>query len=114
MSPKNNRKRQSNNQFAVGSINKGISTISTVATIKKGCWLILLQCQNDDNQQNYSTNTLKPHITLYSHDTMALGHKHHYLLIAQSLAKSSLQASILLITGTGEASNFDIPSGIDY
>ncbi|WP_228054680.1 glycosyltransferase family protein [Gloeocapsopsis crepidinum] len=112
MSPKNNRKRQWDN-YTIGSINKGI-TINTVATIKEGCRLIPLQRQNYDNQQDNSTNTRKLHIALYSHDTMGLGHKCRNLLIAQTLAKSSLQASILLITGMGEASTFDIPPGIDY
>ncbi|MUL34991.1 glycosyltransferase [Gloeocapsopsis sp. AAB1 = 1H9] len=98
----------------MGSINKRISAINTVANTKEGCRLIPLQHQHYDAQPDNSTNTQKLHIALYSHDTMGLGHKRRNLLIAQTLAKSSLQASILLITGMGEACNFDIPPGIDY
>lgn len=59
-------------------------------------------------------NSPKLRIALYSHDTMGLGHKRRNLLIAQTIAQSPLPTSILLITGMGEASNFDIPYGVDY
>lgn len=59
-------------------------------------------------------NLPKLRIALYSHDTMGLGHKRRNLLIAQTIAQSPLPTSILLITGMGEASNFDIPHGVDY
>lgn len=52
-------------------------------------------------------------IALYSHDTMGLGHVRRNLLIAQELASSSLQATILLITGVHTASCLRIPAGVD-
>lgn len=109
LSLKNRRKRRQrwDHQSAINSSNQ-TSAVNTVATTKEGYQLIPLQ------HQNYATNARKLHIALYSHDTMGLGHKRRNLLIAQTLAESSLPTSILLITGMGEASNFDIPSGIDY
>lgn len=112
-SPRNNQKRHWGAHFAV-SINYRTSTLNPITTTKEGCRLIPLQRQNYDNQQGNSTSKRKLHIALYSHDTMGLGHKRRNLLIAQTLAESPLQTSILLITGMGEASNFDIPPGIDY
>ena len=47
-------------------------------------------------------------IAFYSHDTMGLGHIRRNLLIAKSLA-GSINVSILLISGTREASAFDLP-----
>lgn len=55
----------------------------------------------------------KLRIALYSHDTMGLGHKRRNMLIAQTLASSSLQTDILMITGMREASNFPTPPGVD-
>lgn len=52
-------------------------------------------------------------IALYSHDTMGLGHIRRNLLIAQALAESHLQASILIIAGIHEAGAFKIPQGVD-
>jgi predicted glycosyltransferase len=55
----------------------------------------------------------KCRIALYSHDALGLGHMRRNHLIAQSLATSSLRASILLIAGAREASAFSLPRGVD-
>ncbi len=47
-------------------------------------------------------------IAFYSHDTMGLGHIRRNLSIARSLV-GSINVSILLISGTREASAFDLP-----
>jgi predicted glycosyltransferase len=52
-------------------------------------------------------------VALYSHDTMGLGHLRRNLLIADSLASSSLWASSLLITGAHEANFFRLPDRAD-
>ena len=52
-------------------------------------------------------------IALYSHDTMGLGHLRRNQLIAQTLAASSLNASILTIAGVHEAGVFALPPGVD-
>jgi hypothetical protein len=52
-------------------------------------------------------------IILYSHDTMGLGHKRRNLLIAQTLGTSAIDADILMISGMGDANQFQIPSGIN-
>ncbi|WP_211335092.1 glycosyltransferase family protein [Thiocapsa rosea] len=52
-------------------------------------------------------------IALYSHDTMGLGHLRRNQLIAQTLAASSLDASILTIAGVHEAGLFAMPPGVD-
>src|SRR5262249_17329453 len=52
-------------------------------------------------------------IALYSHDTMGLGHMRRNLLIAQTLACSSLPADILLIRGGIEAIGGELPPGVD-
>ena len=54
-----------------------------------------------------------PRIALYSHDAMGLGHMRRNLLIAQTLAGSSLQANVLMIAGAGEATAFGLPQGVD-
>jgi len=53
-------------------------------------------------------------IALYSHDALGLGHMRRNHLIAQSLAISSLPASILLVAGAREACAFSLPPGVDY
>lgn len=52
-------------------------------------------------------------VALYSHDTMGLGHMRRNLLIAQTLARPPLCASVLLIAGAREASTFAMPPGVD-
>jgi predicted glycosyltransferase len=52
-------------------------------------------------------------VALYSHDTMGLGHLRRNQLIAQTLAASSLNASILTIAGVHEAGLFAMPKGVD-
>jgi predicted glycosyltransferase len=52
-------------------------------------------------------------IALYSHDTMGLGHLRRNLLIAQTIVRSRLRASILLIAGAREAGSFTLPPGVD-
>jgi predicted glycosyltransferase len=53
-------------------------------------------------------------IALYSHDTMGLGHKRRNLLIAQALRQALPDSSVLLISGMAEASDSNLPDGIDY
>ena len=55
----------------------------------------------------------KLRIALYSHDTMGMGHMRRNLLISQALSYSSLQASILMVTGARQASAADMPPGVD-
>ena len=73
--------------------------------------------------QPYKQNQSKPlkvaqkrkwRITLYSHDTMGLGHKRRNLLIAQTLGLSAIDADILMISGMGDGNQFQVPPGIDY
>jgi predicted glycosyltransferase len=52
-------------------------------------------------------------VALYSHDTMGLGHLRRNLLIAETLSKSPLEATCLLITGAHEANFFELPRGVD-
>lgn len=52
-------------------------------------------------------------IALYSHDTMGLGHLRRNLVIAQSLAESSLEATTLLISGAHSANFFSLPERAD-
>ena len=55
----------------------------------------------------------KLRIALYSHDTMGLGHIRRNQLIAHTLADSSLQPNIFLISGTAQAAAFALPSNVD-
>ena len=55
----------------------------------------------------------RPRVVLYSHDTMGLGHMRRNLLIAQSIAQSDLNASVLLIAGAKEIGKFDTSTGVD-
>lgn len=52
-------------------------------------------------------------IALYSHDAMGLGHMRRNLLLAQTLAAPPLEATVLLITGAGEATAFGMPPNVD-
>ena len=52
-------------------------------------------------------------IALYSHDAMGLGHMRRNLLLAQALAAPPLEATVLLITGAGEATAFGMPANVD-
>ncbi|MEL4897167.1 glycosyltransferase family protein [Crocosphaera sp. Alani8] len=56
----------------------------------------------------------KLRIALYSHDTMGLGHKRRNLLIAQSLANSSLNADILVISGMSDMTKVGTHPNIEY
>jgi len=55
----------------------------------------------------------KYRIVLYSHDTMGLGHMRRNLLIAQTLSASYLNADILMVCGSREVGNFDLPANTD-
>ena len=55
----------------------------------------------------------RPRVVLYSHDTMGLGHMRRNILIAQSLAQSELNVSVLLVAGAKEVGKFDISPGVD-
>ncbi len=57
--------------------------------------------------------TRHPHIVLYSHDTVGIGHVRRNLLIAQQLAHAPLCAEVLLISGAREAAAFEIPPRVD-
>jgi predicted glycosyltransferase len=52
-------------------------------------------------------------ITLYSHDTMGIGHMRRNLIIAQALANSPEQNVILLIAGAHQLKAFGLPSAVD-
>ena len=64
---------------------------------------------------NTQTATYSPRhrVALYSHDTMGLGHTRRNMLIAEVLARSPLNADVLLITGSRTASHFPMPAGVD-
>lgn len=62
----------------------------------------------------FSQRSVPLRIALYSHDTMGLGHKRRNLLIAQTLAQSLPQASILLISGMEEGRSTSLPPNVDY
>lgn len=55
----------------------------------------------------------RPRIALYSHDTMGLGHIRRNLLLAQKLSKSRLEPNVLLLSGTVDAKSFYMPQGVD-
>jgi predicted glycosyltransferase len=61
----------------------------------------------------HESQSRKPRIALYSHDTMGLGHMRRNLLIAQSLTSSPLDASVLMIAGACQISKFTLPAGAD-
>jgi predicted glycosyltransferase len=52
-------------------------------------------------------------VALYSHDTMGLGHLRRNLLIAQTLAHSSLRVDVLMMSGAREACAYALPAGVD-
>src|SRR5688572_24183006 len=52
-------------------------------------------------------------VVLYSHDTMGMGHVRRNLLIAQALAAPPLSATVLLVAGVNEATQFALPPGTD-
>lgn len=112
--PRKNLKklRRWQGQSTLCSTSQDTSTVTTVVSPKDTHRLVPLRSHQKPQQDNIKPQKL--HIALYSHDTMGLGHKRRNLLIAQTLAQSSLETSILLITGMGEGSNFDIPVGVDY
>ncbi len=60
-----------------------------------------------------SVSGRRPRIALYSHDTMGVGHMRRNLLIGSSLARSSLNARVLLVGGASEASMFAQHAGVD-
>jgi predicted glycosyltransferase len=56
----------------------------------------------------------KKRIALYSHDTMGIGHMRRNLLIAETLARHSSEATILLIAGAREVNAFGVPTRVDF
>jgi len=52
-------------------------------------------------------------IVLYSHDTMGLGHMRRNILVAQALAESHINPTILLIAGAKEVGRFPLPKNVD-
>ncbi len=75
--------------------------------------LVLGQYYKQEAIQLSDVHSRKRRIALYSHDTKGLGHMRRNLLIAQTLAGSPLQLTILLIAGAREASAFTMPPGVD-
>lgn len=55
----------------------------------------------------------RPRVVIYSHDTMGLGHMRRNLLIAETLAGASLEATVLLVCGAVQASALFLRPGID-
>jgi predicted glycosyltransferase len=60
-----------------------------------------------------SSPSRRPRVVVYSHDTMGLGHMRRNLLIAQTLARGELGATVLLVCGAVQASSFVVPAGVD-
>lgn len=52
-------------------------------------------------------------IVLYSHDTLGLGHMRRNLLLAQTLAGSALQPTVLMLAGAREAGALSFPRSVD-
>jgi predicted glycosyltransferase len=55
----------------------------------------------------------QPRVALYSHDTMGIGHMRRNILIAQTLAAPPISATVLLIAGAREASEFKLSPNVD-
>lgn len=55
-----------------------------------------------------------PRLMLYAHDTYGLGHLRRNLAIAGHLVQAIPGLSVLLVTGSPVAQNFDLPPGADY
>ena len=55
----------------------------------------------------------KPRVALYSHDALGLGHMRRNALIAQTIAGSSLEAVVLLISGAKELNAMCLGAGVD-
>ena len=53
-------------------------------------------------------------VVLYSHDTMGIGHMRRNVLIAQTLTAQPISASVLLIAGAREATDFAVPPNVDW
>jgi predicted glycosyltransferase len=60
-----------------------------------------------------SDTHVQPRIALYSHDTMGLGHMRRNLLIAQTLSRTPLDATVLIIAGARRAASFALPPSVD-
>lgn len=55
-----------------------------------------------------------PRILIYGHDTFGLGHLRRNLTIAAGLTRSFPDLSVLLLTGSPVAQNFEFPDNVDY
>ncbi len=55
----------------------------------------------------------KPRLALYSHDALGMGHMRRNALIAQTLAGSSADATVLLISGAKELNAMALGPGVD-
>lgn len=60
------------------------------------------------------SDTPKPKILLYSHDTFGLGNIRRTLLLAEELGNQYDEAGILIVTGSPMIQSFRIPAGVDY
>jgi predicted glycosyltransferase len=55
----------------------------------------------------------RPRVAFYSQDAVGFGHLRRNMLIAQTLARSELAATSLLVSGAHEANFFKLPPGVD-
>ena len=55
-----------------------------------------------------------PRLLLYGHDTYGLGHLRRNLVIAAGLTQAFPDLSVLLLTGSPVAQQFDMPANVDY
>jgi predicted glycosyltransferase len=56
----------------------------------------------------------RPHIVLYSHDTLGLGHLRRNLAISRRLGQDHPQFSQLLLTGSPHVHRYPLPEQLDY
>lgn len=64
-------------------------------------------------KREWTMSSRQLRVVLYSHDTMGMGHMRRNLLLAQSLAASPIDASVLLIAGAHQIHALSIPRGAD-
>ena len=60
------------------------------------------------------SQSLRPKILLYSHDTFGLGNIRRTLLLCEAIRQEYASASILIVTGSPMIHAFRIPEGVDY
>jgi predicted glycosyltransferase len=60
------------------------------------------------------SQSVRPKILLYSHDTFGLGNIRRTLLLCEAIRQEYVSASILIVTGSPMIHAFRIPEGVDY